>query len=137
VLATITTSTEHDHHMWRCSLTTSLRTFTLVDTDDRTAETRNGQPVGDHTPVPHYEIRVNGHLGSRWAAWFDGMTLTNEDDGTTVISGPVVDQAALHGVLQKLRDLGIALRSLTELGPVTDIEHPIGHPRPNAPGATS
>jgi hypothetical protein len=108
-----------------------------VNTDDRTTGTRNGQPAGDHTPVPRYEIRVDGHLGSRWAAWFDGMTLTNEDDGTTVISGPVVDQAALHGVLQKLRDLGIALRSLTELGPATDIEHPIGHPRPNAPGATS
>jgi hypothetical protein len=65
------------------------------------------------------------------------MALTDEDDGTTVISGPVADQAALHGVLQKLRDLGITLRSLTELNPGTDIEHPIGQPRPDAPGATS
>jgi hypothetical protein len=108
-----------------------------VNTDDRTTEPGNGQPTADHAPVPHYEIRVTGHLGSRWAAWFDGMTLTSEDDGTTVISGPVVDQAALHGVLQKLRDLGITLRSLTELDPGTDVEHPIGHSRPNAPGATS
>ena len=87
----------------------------LVSTDDRTTEPSNGQPAADHAPVPHYEIRVDGHLGSRWAAWFDGMTLTAEDDGTTVIRGPVVDQAALHGLLQKLRDLGITLLSLIPL----------------------
>ena len=62
-----------------------------------------------------YEIRVKGHLDSRWAAWFDGLSLTRADDGTTVISGPIVDQAALHGVLQKLRDLGIPLISVTQL----------------------
>ena len=88
-----------------------------MNTDDRTDEQPNGQPPADHDPRPHYEIRVDGHLGSRWATWFDGMTLTEEDDGSTVISGPVVDQAALHGVLQKLRDLGICLRSLTRLDP--------------------
>jgi hypothetical protein len=108
-----------------------------VNTDDRTADTWNGQPTADHAPIPRYEIRVTGHLGSRWAAWFDGMTLTPADDGTTVISGPVVDQAALHGLLQKLRDLGIGLRSLTELAPATDIQHPIDQPRPDAPGASS
>ena len=73
-----------------------------VTTDDRTTEPSNGHPAADHAPAPHYEIRVKGHLGSRWAAWFDGLSLTNEDDGTTVIRGPVVDQAALHGLLQKL-----------------------------------
>jgi hypothetical protein len=67
--------------------------------------------------LPHYEIRVKGHLGSRWAAWFDGLTLTDEDDGITVIRGPVADQAALHGVLQKLRDVGIPLVSLTQVPP--------------------
>lgn len=108
-----------------------------MNTDDRTTEPSNGRPAADHAPIPHFEIRVDGHLGSRWAAWFDGMTLTNEDDGTTIISGPVVDQAALHGVLQKLRDLGISLRSLTQLGPDTATERPIGHPHPDAPGATS
>ncbi len=61
-----------------------------------------------------YDIRVKGHLDARWAAWFDGLTLTNESDGTTVIRGPVVDQAALHGVLQKLRDLGMPLVSVTQ-----------------------
>jgi hypothetical protein len=67
--------------------------------------------------MPTYEIRVAGHLGSRWAAWFDGMDLTADDDGTSVLRGPVVDQSALHGLLDRLRDLGIPLRSLTELEP--------------------
>lgn len=56
-----------------------------------------------------YEIRLQGHLDPRWAAWFDGLTLTNERDGTSVITGPVVDQAALHGLLRKLHDLGLPL----------------------------
>ena len=56
---------------------------------------------------------------SRWAAWFDGLRLTTEADGTTVIRGPVVDQAALHGLLQKLRDVGIPLISLTPVSPDT------------------
>jgi hypothetical protein len=59
-----------------------------------------------------YEITVEGHLGTRWAAWFDGLTITSEEDGTTVLRGSVVDQAALHGLLQKLRDIGIPLLSL-------------------------
>jgi hypothetical protein len=62
-----------------------------------------------------YEIRVKGHLGPRWAARFDGMTLTRDGDGTTVIHGPVADQAALHGLLARVRDLGIALLSVTQV----------------------
>lgn len=62
-----------------------------------------------------YEIRVEGHLGTRWAAWFDGLAVIREDDGTTVLRGSVVDQAALHGLLQKLRDVGIPLLSLTPI----------------------
>ena len=61
-----------------------------------------------------YEIRVRGHLDPRWSSWFDGLSLTNESDGTTVISGPVVDQSALHGLLQKLRDVGMPLVSITQ-----------------------
>ena len=64
-----------------------------------------------------YEIRLKGHLDARWAAWFDGLSLTNESDGTTVIHGPVVDQAALHGLLQKMRDLGLPLISVTQVDP--------------------
>jgi hypothetical protein len=69
----------------------------------------------DHDGIPQYEICVKGRLGPRWSAWFDGLSLTSEDDGTTVIRGPVVDQAALHGLLQKLRDVGIPLVSLTQI----------------------
>ncbi len=107
-----------------------------MDTEERTNETSDGRPAADHAPITHYEIRVDGHLGSRWAAWFDGMTLTHGDDGTTVIAGPVVDQAALHGVLQKLRDLGISLRSLHELGADTATGHPIDQFHRDVPGAT-
>ena len=69
-----------------------------------------------HNPG-RYEIRLRGHLDSRWAAWFDGLSLTNESDGTTVIHGPVADQAALHGLLQKVRDLGLPLVSVTPIQP--------------------
>mgnify|MGYP006214928709 CR=1 FL=1 len=64
-----------------------------------------------------YELRVKGHLDARWADWFDGLTLTQLPDGTTSITGIVPDQAALHGVLQRLRDLGLPLISLRQLGP--------------------
>jgi hypothetical protein len=62
-----------------------------------------------------YEIRVQGRLEARWAAWFDGLTVTPDDDGTTVLHGDVVDQPALHGLLQKLRDVGLPLVSLTQI----------------------
>jgi hypothetical protein len=69
-----------------------------------------------HTPG-RYEIRLKGHLDDRWAAWFDGLSLTHEGDGTTVIHGPVVDQAALHGLLRKVRDVGLPLVSVTHVEP--------------------
>lgn len=62
-----------------------------------------------------YEIRLKGHLEPRWAAWFDGLTLTQETDGTTVIRGSVIDQAALHGLLSKVRDLGLPLIAVTQI----------------------
>ncbi len=61
----------------------------------------------------NYEIRVRGHLAPRWSAWFDGLHIRTEDDGTTVIHGPVADQSALHGVLRKVRDTGLPLISIT------------------------
>jgi hypothetical protein len=64
-----------------------------------------------------YEIRLKGRLDARWAAWFDGLCLRHESDGTTTIHGPVADQAALHGVLNKVRDLGLPLVSVTRVGP--------------------
>jgi hypothetical protein len=59
-----------------------------------------------------YEIKVKGHLDNRWSEWFDGLAITHEEDGTTVLAGPVADQAALHGLLIKVRDLGLPLVSV-------------------------
>ncbi len=73
------------------------------------------------TPTPHsheagrYEIRLTGHLDAHWTKWFDGLVVSRESDGTTVISGPIVDQAALHGVLQRVRDLGLPLVSVRQV----------------------
>jgi hypothetical protein len=64
-----------------------------------------------------YDIRLQGHLASRWAARLDRMTLTHDSDGTTLISGEVVDQAALHGLLNQVRDLGLPLLSVTRVTP--------------------
>ena len=80
--------------------------------------------TGPHYDPGQYEIRLKGHLDSRWAAWFDGLSLTNSSDGTTILCGPVVDQAALHGLLQKVRDLGLPLVSVTQV----QLEQPEGPP---------
>ena len=64
-----------------------------------------------------YEVRLKGHLDPRWSAWFDGLILTEDSDGTTVIHGSVIDQAALHGLLQKVRDIGLPLVSVTRVDP--------------------
>jgi hypothetical protein len=64
-----------------------------------------------------YQIRVKGHLGPEWTDWFEGMTITLEDDGETLLTGPVVDQAALHGLLRKVRDLGVPLISAIRVKP--------------------
>ena len=88
-----------------------------VTSDDRSTDTRGSASASGHVGSQQYEIRVKGHLGPQWAAWFDGLSLVNGDDGITVIRGPVVDQSALHGLLQKLRDVGIPLVSLTQLPP--------------------
>jgi hypothetical protein len=80
-------------------------------------------PTGHHHNPGRYEIRLKGHLDTRWAAWFDGLTLSHGSDGITIIHGPVADQAALHGLLQKVRDLGLPLISVTQVEPA----------QPNAP----
>lgn len=71
--------------------------------------------TGDRHGAGCYEIRLKGHLDTRWAAWFDGLTVSHESEGTTVISGPIADQAALHGLLQRVRDLGLPLVSVTQV----------------------
>ena len=69
-----------------------------------------------------YQIRIKGHLGPQWRDWFDGLTITLEEDGNTLLSGPVVDQSALHGILKKIRDTGMPLLSVnsTAAEPGTD-----------------
>lgn len=74
-------------------------------------------PAGTGQEAGRFEIRVKGHLDARWVAWFGGMTLSRDGDGTTRIHGPVVDQAALYGLLAKVRDLGLPLISVTQIEP--------------------
>ena len=64
-----------------------------------------------------YQIRIKGHLGQQWTEWFEGLTITLEDNGDTLLTGPVVDQAALHGLLKKVRDLGMPLISVDPVKP--------------------
>ena len=73
----------------------------------------------DEKPNQHqcYEIRLMGHLNDRWGEWFEGLTITLEENGDTLLSGPVIDQAALHGLLKKVRDLGLPLLSVCPLDP--------------------
>ena len=64
-----------------------------------------------------YEIRLKGHLDGRWSDWFGGLTITLEEDGDTLLTGPVADQAALHGLLKRVRDLGLPLLSVNFVNP--------------------
>ena len=87
--------------------------------NDRRKERMSGRaPTHGNGHEPgRYEIRLKGHLDGRWAAWFDGLNLSREADGTTIIHGPIADQAALHGLLQKVRDTGLPLVSVTCVEP--------------------
>ena len=69
------------------------------------------------TPLSRYEIRVAGHLSVQWMDWFEGLTITLDEDGTTLLSGPVADQAALYSLLKKFRDLGLSLLSVNQVPP--------------------
>jgi hypothetical protein len=74
-------------------------------------------PETDPSQPMVYQIRVKSHLGADWTDWFEGLTITLEKNGHTLLTGPVVDQAALHGLLKKIRDLGMALISVNYLEP--------------------
>jgi hypothetical protein len=83
----------------------------------------------DHHGPGLYEIRLKGHLNNRWAEWFEGLTITREDSGETLLAGLVVDQAALHGLLRRVRDLGLPLLSVIQVdakqakGPDANTDH--------------
>ena len=81
-----------------------------VTSNDLEPETDPGQPT-------IYQIRVQSHLGSDWTDWFEGLTIALEDNGDTLLTGPVIDQAALHGLLKKVRDLGMPLLSVIRVEP--------------------
>ena len=68
----------------------------------------------------YYYITVTGHLDGNWSEWFDGLTITHSSNGETILSGPIVDQAALHGLLQKIRDLCLPLLEVTQSAPSLD-----------------
>jgi hypothetical protein len=62
-----------------------------------------------------YQIRIKGQLGPQWTDWFEGLIITQEEDGNTLLTGPVIDQAALHGILKRVRDLGMPLLSVNSV----------------------
>jgi len=64
-----------------------------------------------------YQFSIKGHLGAQWMNWFEGLTVTLEEDGNTLLSGPVIDQSALHGILKKIRDLGMPLLAVNQVEP--------------------
>jgi hypothetical protein len=78
--------------------------------NEHSVERDPGQPIV-------YQIRIKGHLSRQWTDWFEGLTITLEEDGDTLLAGPVIDQAALHGWLKKVRDLGMPLLSVSSVEP--------------------
>jgi hypothetical protein len=77
-----------------------------------------------------YQIRIKGHLGREWADWFGGLTIMLEDNGDTLLTGPVIDQAALHGLLKKVRDLGLPLISVCPVEPGRADKSDVNPPSP-------
>ena len=100
------------------------------------SDTTASQPQG----AGRYDIRLQGHLAGRWAARLGGMTLTQDGDGTTLVSGDIIDQAALHGLLNQVRDLGLPLLSVTKVTPAALTDTPPAHaaptPSPAPPGSS-
>lgn len=86
--------------------------------------TCNPQQAGQTNATAVYQIRLKGHLGPEWGYWFDGLQITLTDAGETLLTGPVADQAALHGLLKKVRDIGMPLLAVNCLDPIPTHEHP-------------
>ena len=80
-----------------------------------TSDEQRSEPDTDRPTI--YQVRIRGHLGQQWRNWFDGLTVTLAEDGDTLLTGPVIDQSALHGILKKIRDLGMPLISVNSVSP--------------------
>ena len=91
--------------------------LTVMTGHKRYRDMRNKFNPTDPGKPTVYKIRVKGHLGAEWSDWFEGLTVTLEEDGNTLLTGPVIDQAALHGLLKKVRDLGMPLLSVCPVEP--------------------
>ena len=98
------------------SLTTVPQGTTVMisHTRDRAVANERNRTTDPSQPMV-YQIRIKGHLGGQWTDWFGGVTITLEDNGETLLTGPVVDQAALHGLLKKVRDIGLPLLSVNRV----------------------
>jgi hypothetical protein len=88
------------------------QTILTSHTRDRVMSNEIQREASEKAQPLVYQIRIQGHLGTQWTDWFEGLTITLEDNGDTLLTGPVVDQAALHGVLKKVRDVGLPLVSV-------------------------
>jgi hypothetical protein len=88
--------------------------------DEAGPEYRSAQPLV-------YQIRIRGQLSQQWTNWFDGLSILLEEDGNTILEGPVVDQAALHGILKKIRNLGMPLLSVNSRGPASQDKNQMAH----------
>jgi hypothetical protein len=80
----------------------------------------SANPADNSNLTPVYHIRIQGHLSPRWETWFDPMSISLDANGESLLTGPVVDQAALHGLIRKLSDLGLPLLSITRVEPQPD-----------------
>jgi len=88
-----------------------------------TGNVKRPQTKTDTSQPIHYQIRIEGHLDAQWTDWFSGLTITLEENGDTLLTGPLADQAALFGLLKKIRDLGLPLVSIDRVDPdKSDIE---------------
>jgi hypothetical protein len=115
------------HHI---ALDAALHRTTPVDSDGHDERSAMSDTTRGLGAIGGFEIRTQGHLGDRWSDWFDGVALIHDSDGTTVIRCPALDQAALHGLLAKVRDLGLAVISVTPMADSSDDPtHPKGDSR--------
>jgi hypothetical protein len=118
------TSPSNPHGISRCfplglkvAAYPASQSFVLGRECMRNAMSETHVTTTEHDQPWQCEIRIQGHLDDRWADWFVGLTITREDNGETRLTGPVVDQAALHGLLKKVRDLGLPLVSVNRIEP--------------------